>query len=192
MLSCSTQSLEASVPRFAVSLSFAFLVAASAAHAGSQFESVTTTQCNPCGFWIGRTGCPMAHCDRAMSDQVRLRVPGPRARILWRDQFHKRSLYGLGCSSNSRVAACTFFHLFKPNLVVYDFDGNIKWDSGSLLGPFAATSAPIVAIDGSVIAADASKLIRFDNDGNVIWKTRTPGGIPISPVITRSGIVILV
>jgi outer membrane protein assembly factor BamB len=44
---------------------------------------------------------------------------------------------------------------------------------------------------GGVIAADSARVIRFDPDGDVIWDTATPGGLPISPVITENGTVVL-
>ena len=44
---------------------------------------------------------------------------------------------------------------------------------------------------GGVIAADDLHLVRFQPDGTVKWKTPTPGGIPISPVIVENMVVIL-
>jgi hypothetical protein len=126
-----------------------------------------------------------------MSDQVGLDPPGFGSAIVWHDRVQPTSLIGLGCSSNGRWAACTFAHGSKPNLAIYDFDGNVRWHAGSLLGRSAWASAPMVATDGSVIAADNAHLIRFDNDGHVLWRTPTPGGVPISPVITKRGIVLL-
>jgi len=42
-----------------------------------------------------------------------------------------------------------------------------------------------------LIAADDHLVVRYDANGNILWQTPTPGGTPISPVITQSGTVVL-
>ena len=142
-------------------------------------------------FVLGGQGCPMAHCDVRMSDLANLPAPGANVGVVWRREADRGSLSGLGCSSNGTVVACTLIGTGGDNLVVYDYDGNRLWGSGSVLNETTPTSAPIVAVDGSVIVADDLHVVRFDPQGTVVWNTPTPGGNPISPVLTDNGHVVL-
>jgi len=45
--------------------------------------------------------------------------------------------------------------------------------------------------EGGVIAADSNELARFDSTGVRVWTTSLFGDLPISPVITENGIVVL-
>lgn len=137
-------------------------------------------------------GCPMAHCDPRMSDNVRLVPPrDPAASIIAHDPIPGGSGKGLGCSSNGTIAVCSYASLAGDNVVAYGPNGTRLWTSGQRLGPTAYTSAPIVFQNGSVIAADQNNVIRFDPQGQVAWSKPMPGGAPISPVLTKSGAVIL-
>jgi hypothetical protein len=142
-------------------------------------------------FVVAQTGCSRAHCDTRNSDQANSPVPLGAVGIRWHDTIPSGSSAGLGCSSNGSVVACTYVNAGGDNLVVYDGNGSRLWASGSNLNATAAASAAMVAVDGSVIAADNRSLLRFRPNGEVAWKTATPGGIPISPVISDAGIIVL-
>lgn len=139
-------------------------------------------------------GCAMAHCDRQMSGNARLLPPlAPSTSALWHDTSRLGSDKGLGCASNGSVAACSFATNSVdqlPTLTVYDATGQQRWSS-SLLNGFAFASAPIVDAAGGVIAADTQRVVRYDPQGNVLWNTATPGGIPISPTFTDNGAIML-
>ena len=143
-------------------------------------------------FQIAEQGCSMAHCDVWMSDNPNMSVPTDQdTRILWHDTIPEGSNKGLGCSSNGTLAVCTYENPAADNMVVYDASGNRLWTSEDHLGSLAYTSAAMIDESGGVIAVDDEHLIRFDPDGAVKWKTPMPGGIPISPVITDNGVVIV-
>lgn len=141
-------------------------------------------------FLVGTVGCPMAHCDNQMSDTLNLAAPRKPVGVTWRREVNRGSKGGLGCSSNGTVVACTFVG-DGDNLVVYDADGEQLWTSDDLLFEGAVASAPIVAVDGSVIATDGRYLIRFDPQGGIVWMQETAGGLPFSPVLTDSGFIVL-
>jgi hypothetical protein len=132
----------------------------------------------------------MAHCDARMSDGAGAPAPGPGAAVAWRADVAKGSRSGLGCASNGIVAACTFNDESGDNVVAYDYHGRRLWSSGTLLNHTAWGSAPMVAVDGSVIAVDDSRIVRFDPNGAVAWDTPTPGGRPTSPVPTENGLLV--
>jgi hypothetical protein len=139
-------------------------------------------------------GCPMAHCDPAMTDRVEMRAPS-KAASTWFDQRAASASQGLGCSGNGVVAACTFGDRSggrtRPYLKAYDAAGKVLWSAGRALNSWAWTSAPMVDRAGGVIAADDSALVRFAPDGTVRWSERTPGGAPISPTRTANGTIVL-
>lgn len=139
-------------------------------------------------FTLPRIGCPMAHCDQHMSDNVNLAIPaGPDVEVLADDAAAAGAGAGLGCSSNGTIVACAY----QRELVVYDATGSRRFDSGALLGDWTRTSAPIVAVDGSVIAADAKRIVRFEPDGSLLWDRPLAGGLPISPVPMANGTVFI-
>jgi len=140
-------------------------------------------------------GCPMAHCDPQLSDLVHLPAPTGEVSEIWHrnDLPSERagSRQGLGCSGNGVIVACTYSGM-SDNLVVYDYDGNRLWSSGEALNANAYTSAPLVYANGDVVACDNTRVIRFDNAGQLVWSASLQaGGVPISPVITESGVLIL-
>jgi hypothetical protein len=59
-----------------------------------------------------------------------------------------------------------------------------------MLNQTSVTSAPMVTPDNTVIASDDQKMVRFDSLGNVMW-TATPAGIPVSPNVADSGLVVI-
>ncbi len=159
-------------------------------------------------------GCPMAHCDRRMSDTVGLPPPALGATVIWRDLLEIApgrflgSGKGLGCASNGTVAACSFGEIppdFPANpcasdvrdvIASYRYAGNNGlperiWSSGTALNCTALASAPLVLANGAVIAADNQRLIRFSPTGAIVWETPTPGGLPTSPITAPSGLIIL-
>lgn len=143
-------------------------------------------------FELADKGCSMAHCDVWMSDNPNMLVPtSPDTQILWHDTIPAGSNRGLGCSSNGTLAACTYQDTTGDTLVVYDATGNRIWTSGDHLGDYTWTSAAMIDDSGGIIAVDSENLVRFNPDGTVKWKTPTPGGVPISPVITYSGVVVV-
>jgi hypothetical protein len=142
-------------------------------------------------FVLGSQGCPMAHCDVRMSDLARAPVPAGDVGVVWRSDPGKGSRSGIGCSANGAVAACSFNDEAGENLVVYGYGGERLWSSGTLLNGTASVSAPAVSEDGHVIAADDTRIVRFDAAGGVVWNTPTPGGRPISPVFAGDGLVVI-
>lgn len=137
-------------------------------------------------FVLPDVGCPMAHCDSRMSDQVRALVPSVGQLVRMDPAPSGSENYGLGCSSNGRLAACTVRvdPAVQPNLVVYDADGRRIWDDGGLLGGTAWMSVPLVGTDSTVVAADRDHVLRADPlTGRVLWMSAKPDpGDPISPV----------
>jgi len=148
-------------------------------------------------------GCPMAHCDPFMSDNNFMMPPlGSSIGTVWQKNSmggeQQGSYYGLGCSSNTVVVACTYGSLSRPglgqNLIVYDFDGNALWNSGpeSSLNNIAYTSAPLFDADGNVYVADNIRIVKYSPAGTEIWRSNFPSpSAPISPVPTESGYIIL-
>lgn len=137
-------------------------------------------------------GCAMAHCDTRMSDLVRLQPPlGPTPVIIAHDPLPTGSGLGLGCVSNGRTVACSYNSPSGDTVIAYDAQGTRLWTSGALLNSSASASAPMINATGGVIAADDAHVIRFTARGAVVWDTLTPGGIPLSPVTTASGAIIL-
>ncbi|MFN7997159.1 MAG: PQQ-binding-like beta-propeller repeat protein [Bryobacteraceae bacterium] len=152
------------------------------------------TKSDPSKFDLATTGCAMAHCDTRMSDATRMTPPtGSNLQVVFHDPNPQGSGRALGCASNGRMVACTYANSDPslPNLVVYDGDGNQKFSSGTLLDDKAAASVPMMDSSGGLIAADDHVVVRYDSNGNILWQTPTPGGTPISPVITRGGTVVL-
>jgi hypothetical protein len=76
-------------------------------------------------------------------------------------------------------------------VVAYDSGGNRLWTSAGVLDEYAYSSAPVVSPSGSVVTADQTKIVRFSNQGTLVWATSTPGGYPISPVMTKSGQIVV-
>jgi hypothetical protein len=142
-------------------------------------------------FVLGPAGCPMAHCDGRMSDLAGVPAPGAAAGVLWRSDVAKGSHSGLGCAANGVIAACTFNDEAGDNVAAYDYDGRRLWSSAGLINATAWGSAPMVSLEGSVIAADDSRIVRFDPGGRVVWNTPTPGGRPTSPVPTENGLAVI-
>lgn len=167
------------------------LVAASAGVAA--WPADATESLRP--FELAPTGCSMAHCDVTMSDIVGKPIPaGDDMEVLWRrDSLASEkagSGGGIGCASNGAIAACSFRGP-QDNVVAYDFDGNRLWTSGELLDWTTRAFVPMIATNGDVIAADQYRIIRFDPRGEVRWMSDTPGGTPISSVITESGTIVM-
>ncbi len=149
------------------------------------------------GFVPAPLGCAMAHCDGRMSDQVGLDPPVPPTpdqivaeRLWWDEVAMAGSGYGLGCVSNGERVACTYCGVGGgDNLVVYDAEGNRLWIGD--LAEDACYSAAMIDEEGGVIAADSQQLVRYDPQGNELWNTPLFGDLPISPVITEDGIVVV-
>lgn len=142
-------------------------------------------------FVLGSQGCPMAHCDVRMSDLAGAPAPAGDVGVAWRRDEAKGSRSGIGCSANGSIAACSFNDEAGDNLIVYGYDGERLWSSGTLLNSTAWLSAPAISGDGQVIAADDTRIVRFDAAGGVVWDTATPGGRPISPVLVDDGLVVI-
>ena len=138
------------------------------------------------------SGCPQAHCNAHLSDAVESISPDA-AELVAFDSATQGSQHGLGCSSNTQVAACTFGSANPPNLVVYNADGRrIFADNAGLLDSSAFASAPIVFTDGKILAVDTDRLILFNSDGTLRWLSNKPDvGTPTSPVLVGTDIVFL-
>lgn len=148
----------------------------------------------PAPFRLSLLGCPMAHCDPAMSDHVLMRAPSAVSSI-WSDATAESDETGLGCSATPFMAVCTFGPAKdgaqRPQVKAYNATGKVLWDSGDVLNGTAWTSVPILSRNGEAIATDDQSLVRFSADGRVVWKSATPGGRPISPTLTQNGAVVL-
>jgi outer membrane protein assembly factor BamB len=137
-------------------------------------------------------GCAMAHCDSRMSGLIRMNPPtGAGAAVQHHDALSAGKGIGLGCSSNGTLIACTYKDPAGNNLVAYNASGKRLWASGSLLNANAYASAPLISAAGDIIAADDQRILRFNRGGSVIWSSTNPSGIPISPVLTGSGTLIV-
>ena len=142
---------------------------------------------------VAAEGCAKAHCDQGETDNTQLSTPLSGGVVTyWRDTAVNGSFLGLGCVSNSDTAVCSFRpSTSKPAAIrAYDIDGNPLWSS-TALGSEAYYSAPMIGPDGGVIAADDSKIIRFDSSGGTVWSKSTAGGIPYSPNVTDNGQIVL-
>lgn len=143
-------------------------------------------------FQPARTGCAMAHCDPRMSDIVRSLPPAASSTtVLHHDAASPGSVTGLGCSANGHVAICANRGKTGDSIIAYAADGSRLWTSQGLLNGWTWTSAPMVNPGGGAIAADSARVVRFGPAGQVIWATRTPLGLPISPIETRGGTIVL-
>ncbi len=166
----------------------------------------------PAAYVLPGAGCPMAHCTPGMTDWVNRPPPAPEAAIIWHDVVETDAgmpfgaNQGLGCAGNDEIIACSFGKFpngypdttcdpaVRDTVVVYANGSGLEapqrlWSSGDLLNCTAFTSAPMVGLNGDVIAADTERLIRFDAAGTPLWITETPGGIPISPVPVLDSLV---
>jgi len=153
---------------------------------------------NEIPFILPDAGAPMAHCDRQMSDNIRLPAPTDNVKIIWNRRAIANDKVGGWISGNGVIAACTFSDIRGDNLLVYDYYGNLIWRSKYLLNYNTAVSVPIVDVHGRIIACDNSNIIMvdpfdYDDDGKIVeWKSALPkGGTPFSPTITEDGIIIL-
>lgn len=143
-------------------------------------------------FWPALSGCSMAHCDPAMSDDVGLMPPiGPSVHLRAHDSLAPGSGLGLGCSSNGTTAVCSYKSPSGDAVIAYSADGTRLWTSRGILSYTAYTSVPMIDQQGTVIAADSKRLIRFSAVGKVLWSVFTPGGYPISPIQTSSGAIVI-
>jgi hypothetical protein len=138
---------------------------------------------------VAPAGCAMAHCCQGMSDNVYLPPPISASRA-FRDTSVAGS--GLGCVSNGEMAVCSF----RPTrsrpigIKAYGSKGESLW-SYSGLQMDAWYSAPMIGQDGDVIAADSRIILRFNNNGKILWTQPTAGGNPISPNVTDDGKIVL-
>lgn len=124
-----------------------------------------------------------------MSDLVRMPTLFDPV-FAWEDTSVVGSHVGLGCSSNSRFFVCSFWDA-TTGVAAFDSFGVRVWDSGPLLNATAYASAPLILDDESTVVADDAVVARFDAAGSVMWSTPTSGGLPISPVITDNGHILL-
>jgi len=155
---------------------------------------------NEIPFTLPEKGGGMAHSDQKMSDYINMPIPEEDVKIVWHN-FDGPGEYGgskgLGFSSNGEIAAASYSGLTN-NLIIYDYDGNPLWKSGSLLNAFACASAPMVDIYGRVVACDNKVVIMVDtfdadSDGKILeWKSElVDGGLPISPTMTEDGTLLV-
>ncbi len=123
-------------------------------------------------------GCAMAHCEPGLSDHTLSNIPtGTVARIWGPHRAAGGSTYGLGCTANTRIAACAYL----TGLSVYTGAGHIQWEKE--LGVAAWTSAPIVTPLDTVVAASLGQLVHYDAQGEELWRQTDFDGYAISPVI---------
>jgi hypothetical protein len=142
-------------------------------------------------FTLAPQGCAMAHCTMNLSGSAGVVPPVSSGTSVVAKKITPGASYGLGCSSNYSIVACTY-QSNSPSLIVFDGDGNRIFDSGTILDSLAWASVPIVSSQGEVIACDDQSIVRFAADGSVVWQTKIMGtGSPISPVLTENGVVVL-
>ncbi len=142
---------------------------------------------------VAQTGCAMAHCDQAMTDNVHLSPPVSSEVVqVWRDTTVNGSRMGIGCASNSEVVACSFRSTTSKPVEVrtYNRDGNILWSS-TAFSSAGVPATPLVDPSGGVISADQNRIIRFGPTGSVVWSKPTAGGFPISSNVTDNGEIVL-
>jgi PQQ-like domain len=145
----------------------------------------------PAPFTLAPQGCSMAHCTMNLSGSTNVVPPVSSDTSVVVKKLTPGALFGLGCSSNYTIVACTYQSI-TPSLIVFDGDGNRIFDSGRIFDSTAWTSVPIVSSEGEVIACDDRSLVRFAANGSVVWQTPIVGtGEPISPVLTKNGVVLL-
>jgi PQQ-like domain len=133
----------------------------------------------------------MAHCNQHLSGATNVAAPTSPATGVVVEKSGSGSSAGLGCSSNYTVVACTY-NSNTASLVVYDSNGDRIFDSGMILDAAASSSAALVSTAGEVIAADDKTLVRFAANGTVVWQTALRGsGLPISPVLTENGVLVV-
>src|ERR1051326_6810051 len=71
-------------------------------------------------FQVATQGCPMAHCDNAMSAYDPLTAPVSTSPILLaHDPLPVGSNSGLGCASNGSVVVCSYTGSTGDNIVAY-------------------------------------------------------------------------
>jgi hypothetical protein len=146
---------------------------------------------------VASTGCAMAHCDQALSDNANF-LPTLSGQVVeaLSDRDVSGSGLGIGCSSNGDIAVCSFrSSSSKPvEIRAYNVDEQqtlqTLWSS-TALSSYAWASPPIVASDGGVIAVDQSRIIRFGPQGVEKWRGATAGGLPIGSNVTDNGEIIL-
>ena len=80
---------------------------------------------------IDPAGCSMAHCDRRCPTTRACSGPSGAVGPLWHDTSVLGSVTGLGCSTNTKVVACSLYNdLFHWNTVkVYTPSGAKVWSS---------------------------------------------------------------
>ena len=153
-------------------------------------------------------GCPRAHCDGGNTDFADIAAPTatPAPSIKWFRQGLEGekagSLQGLGCSANGTFAVCSYSAATGPgtptddNVVAYNYNGSIKWQSFDVLNGTAFASAPLILGSGasaSTIAVDNNRVVKFDEFGAAEYNLLHGEGLPISPVIaTRDGGIALI
>ena len=167
-------------------------------------------------FTLPAWGGAMCHSTPQLTDIIKLPVPKNDVDIVWHCNdlaSEKSGAKGIGIAGNGKIAACTFgslseyvmYTLFgiepsqgEDNLIIYDYDGNRIWTSGTLLNNLAFVSTPMVDIYNRVIACDNERILMvdpldYDNDDIIVeWNSDLPyGGTPISPVIVENKTIIL-
>jgi len=119
-------------------------------------------------------GCWMSHCDPQLDDATGIALqPGTLAEV-YHDTGPGGTASGLGCSGNGSVFACAYVSQVRrsgpfppPFLKVYDLNGDVLWSTDILDG--ALGCAPMVGADGGVVSCDDTQIVRWDQDGNVLW-----------------------
>lgn len=133
------------------------------------------------------TGCAMAHCTPSLSDDAHAVIPtAPVTRLWGPDPLGEGSSYGVGCTSNGRLAACAYL----TGVTVYDGAGNIQWWVD--LSPLTWFSAPIVTPYDTVVTASVGEVAHYDRFGRKLWANSHFSGNPISPVILQPNPTIIV
>ncbi len=151
-------------------------------------------------FVLPEWGGAMVHSTPGLKDYICLPVPTNNITICWhRNQLNgeQGGAKGNGVAGNGNIAACSFFGK-RDTVVIYDYDGNRIWSSGTLLNAYALFSTPMVDIYDRVIACDNEVIVMidpFDRDADnkiVEWVSPIPyGGLPLSPVITQDGTILI-
>jgi hypothetical protein len=142
---------------------------------------------------------------RRTSPAVTLDIPPASSspEIVWTQDSLRGELVGsgigLGCSSNATRVACTYGAPVLQNydaddLVLYDYDGNVKYRAKNLLSSTAIAGAPLfldTGTDPRVVATDNAHVVLIkpvsDEDGGYEWYKVHDSGT----VMTSNDVIVL-
>lgn len=162
----------------------------------------------PGGVAATSGACFQAHCAATLSNYAGSGIPSASTLALQKGlSSGGGSSVGLGCSTNSKIAACSYATPGPSGkyIRVFDVQNFIELsDTGTTppFGPSTFGSAPIVLDDGGVIAADSGTVAVRSRPVSGVASTWTyvpkeistgvaDEGTPVSPVLVGSKIIFI-